>query len=269
LTAATRPAYRRRGDEGPRVVEWYRETIEETGRSGVLWMLIAFVVTFAATRFVTRRIRARPAPGDSDEPGLIGDIHIGGVHVHHQVWGILLILTSALLEFAYQPDTPWLEVLGALFGVGAALTLDEFALWLHLDDVYWSEEGRKSIDAVVIAACLGGVLLLGTAPFGVDDNVSGDGLAAAATTVAFAIALSMVALLKGKTLSGIVGLFLPFISLIAAIRLAKPESPWARWRYRSRPRKMERSERRFGAERQQRLDRLRDLVGGAPAPRQP
>jgi hypothetical protein len=150
------------------VIELYRETIEETGRSGVLWMLIAFVITFAITRWVTRRIRARPAAeeGEGDDGGLIGDIHIGGVHVHHQVWGILLILVAAVLEFAYQPDTPWLEVLGALFGVGAALALDEFALWVHLDDVYWSEEGRKSIDAVVIAACIGGVLLLGTAPFG-------------------------------------------------------------------------------------------------------
>jgi hypothetical protein len=251
------------------VVEWYRETIEETGRSPVLWMLIAFVVTFAATRFVTRRIRARPAAADGDEPGLLADVHIGGVHVHHQVWGILLILVSALLEFAYQPHTPWVEVLGALFGIGAALTLDEFALWLHLDDVYWSTEGRKSIDAVVIAACLGGVLLLGTAPFGVDENVSNDGLAAATVTVLVGIALSMLALVKGKTLSGIVGLFLPFVSLIAAIRLAKPGSPWARRRYRSRPRKRERAERRFGPERQQRLDRLRDLVGGAPEARGP
>ena len=98
------------------------------------------------------------------------------MHIHHQVWGILLILVAAVLEFAYQPDTPWLEVLGAVFGIGAALTLDEFALWVHLDDVYWSEEGRKSIDAIVVAACIGAVLLIGTAPFGVNDTVSQEGL---------------------------------------------------------------------------------------------
>jgi hypothetical protein len=214
---------------------------------------------------VTRRIRSRQAPED-DEPGLIGDIHIGGVHVHHQVWGILLILVAAVLEFAYQPDSPWLEVLGATFGVGAALTLDEFALWLHLDDVYWSTEGRKSIDAVVIAACIGGVLLIGTAPFGVDDTVSQQGLTAAAITVAFNIFWALVCVLKGKIAFGLIGLFFPVVSIVGALRLAKPDSPWARRRYARRPKKMARAQRRYGVERQQRLDRMRDLIGGAHGP---
>ena len=246
------------------MAEWYRETILETGRSGVLWMLIAFVLTFAATRFVTRRIRSRPAPAEDAEKGLIGDIHIGGVHVHHQVWGILLILVAAVFEFAYQPDSLWLEVLGAAFGAGAALALDEFALWLHMDDVYWSEEGRKSIDAVVIAVCVGAGLLLGTAPFGVDDAVSQEGLVSASVTVLINLGFALFAVLKGKLASGLIGLFLPLVSLVAAIRLAKPDSPWARRRYASRPRKMERAERRFGPERQERLNRLRDRLGGAP-----
>ena len=243
------------------MIEWYREAIVETGRSGVLWMLIAFVVTFAITRWVTRRIRSRQAP--EDEPGLIGDIHIGGVHVHHQVWGILLILVAAVLEFAYQPDSPWLEVLGATFGVGAALTLDEFALWLHLDDVYWSKEGRKSIDAVVVAACIGGVLLIGTAPFGDDDTVSQEWLTAAAIAVAFNIFWALVCVLKGKIAFGLIGLFFPVVSIVGALRLAKPDSPWARRRYASRPTKMALAQRRYGVERQERLDRMRDLIGGA------
>jgi hypothetical protein len=245
------------------VVEWYRETIQETGRSGVLWMLIAFVITFVITRQVTRHIRSRPASDDGENGGVVSDIHIGGVHVHHQVWGILLILISAVLEFAYQPDSPWLEVLGATFGVGAALTLDEFALWLHLDDVYWSDEGRKSIDAIVVAACIGAVLLLGTAPFGVDDTVSQSGLLATMIAVLFNIAWAMVCVLKGKIPFGLIGLFFPLVSIVGAIRLAKPDSPWARRRYRDRPKKMARAERRFGVERQERLDRLRDLLGGA------
>jgi hypothetical protein len=250
------------------VGEWYRETILETGRSGVLWMLIAFVITFAITRLVTRHIRSRPAD-EEEGGGVVSDIHIGGVHVHHQVWGILMILVSAVLEFSYQPDSPWLEVLAAVFGVGAALTLDEFALWLHLDDVYWSEEGRKSIDAVVIAACIGAVLVLGTAPFGVDDNVSGGGLTGAAIAVVIVVALTMVALAKGKLASGLVGLFVPVVSLVAAVRLAKPDSPWARRLYRTGSRRMQRSRRRFGEKRQERLDRLRDLVGGTPGARRP
>lgn len=250
------------------MTEWYRETVLETGRSGVLWMLIAFIITFAVTRWVTRRIRAGAKPAgpaaDDDEKGLIGDIHIGGVHIHHQVWGILLILVAAVLEFAYQPDSPWLEVFGVMFGIGAALALDEFALWVHMDDVYWSEEGRKSIDAVVIAACVGGVLLLGTTPFGVDDTVSQDGLWSVTITVVVSIAIAIVAVLKGKVVSGLIGLLLPFVSVVAALRLAKPNSPWARRRYAKSPKKLARAERRFGPERQERLDRLRDLLGGAP-----
>jgi hypothetical protein len=244
------------------VGEWYRETIQETGRSGVLWMLIAFVITFAVTRWITRRIRSRSA-AEGDEPGMVGDIHIGGVHVHHQVWGILLILVAAVLEFAYQPDTPWVEVLGATFGVGAALTLDEFALWVHLDDVYWSEEGRKSIDAVIVAACIGAALLIGTAPFGVDETVSGEGLLAVMIAVVFNILWAMVSVFKGKIAFGLIGLFFPAVSIVGAIRLAKPDSLWARKRYRTRPKKMGRSLHRYGERRQQRMDRIRDLLGGA------
>jgi hypothetical protein len=79
-------------------------------------------------------------------------VYIGGVHIHHQVWGILLVLITGLLEFRFRPHPPWQEVLAALFGAGAALMLDEFALSLYLKDVYWTKEGRKFIDAVMLAA---------------------------------------------------------------------------------------------------------------------
>jgi hypothetical protein len=246
------------------LIQWYRQTIEETGRSGVLWLLIAFVITFAATRTITRLIRTSSSkqrmPGE--KPGLIKDIHIGGVHVHHQVWGILMVLLAGLLEFAYTPGTPWLEILAAVFGVGAALTLDEFALWVHLDDVYWSKEGRKSVDAVIVAATLCAVLLLGTAPFGVDESTRQDGLGALAVWIAINLVLSVIALLKGKLATGLIGVFAPFVSLVGAIRLAKPGSPWARWRYAKRPRKLARAEGRFGERYQLRWDRIRDAIGG-------
>jgi hypothetical protein len=61
-------------------------------------------------------------------------------------------MVSGFLNFVLEPGSPGEEVLAALFGVGAGLTLDEFALWIHLEDVYWSSEGRSSIDAVVVAA---------------------------------------------------------------------------------------------------------------------
>ena len=132
-------------------MDWYQDSFVATGRSAALWALLGFLITFAVTRGITRRIRAKKAepPKDSGGGGF-SDIYIGGVHIHHQVWGILLVLVAGLLEFRFSPDAPWREVLAALFGVGAALTLDEFALWFHLDDVYWGEEGRKSIDAILI-----------------------------------------------------------------------------------------------------------------------
>jgi hypothetical protein len=151
--------------------------VVDTGRSAAVFALVGFVVTYGITRWITRTIRARNEnkPEDAGEAagGPVNDIYIGGVHIHHQVWGILLILTAGLLEFRFQPDAPWREVLAAAFGVGAALALDEFALWLHLEDVYWSEEGRKSIDAVMIATVFGLAMLVGTTPLGADGIVGG------------------------------------------------------------------------------------------------
>ncbi len=242
--------------------------VTESSRAPVLWMLVAFVVTFLVTRAITRHIRSRSAQPREDESGrsLIGDITIGGVHVHHQVWGILLVLVSALLFFAYQPDAPWAEVLGALFGVGAALTLDEFALWLHLDDVYWSREGRKSIDAVLLGATICALLLIGTSPVGTEGIEEGDvaGYAIFAVVLVINVVAALIAFVKGKLILGAVGLFVPTIAWVAAARLARPGSPWARWRYRDRPRKLERAARRFERY-DRRMDRLRDLLGGAPA----
>ncbi len=119
-------------------------------RVPMLWMLGAFVVTFLVTRFVTKAIRRGVGP--------FRDTTVGGVHVHHQVYGIFLMLGAGVAEFTYRPGPPWLEVLAALFGVGAALTLDEFALWLNLEDVYWTRKGRQSIDAAVL---FGSLLLIG------------------------------------------------------------------------------------------------------------
>ncbi|WP_225448060.1 hypothetical protein [Streptacidiphilus sp. P02-A3a] len=121
------------------------------------WMLLAFVVTFVLTRLITRLIRAGRGP--------FGNVEVGGTHVHHEVYGIMAMLVSGAVEFAYRPQTPGAQILGALFGAGAALTLDEFALWLHLEDVYWAREGRKSVDAVFVAAAAGLFLLIGGNPF--------------------------------------------------------------------------------------------------------
>ena len=180
--------------------DWYQTTIVAAGRAPALWLLVGFVLTYGTTRWVTLRIHARRESGAGDGNSRIKDLHIGGAHVHHQVWGILLVLLSGLLEFRFRPGSPWVEVLSVLFGVGAALALDEFALWLHLEDVYWSEEGRKSIDAVMLAAVVGLVLLVGSSPIGVDrETVATSGLWGTAVAIVVHIAYTIICLLKGRS----------------------------------------------------------------------
>jgi hypothetical protein len=113
---------------------------------------VAFLVTFAIVRGITHLIRAGIGP--------FHNVTSGGLHIHHLVWGILLLLVVGyvwLLEVGV--GSTWVASLTAIaFGIGAALTLDEFALWLNMQDVYWDRQGRESIDAVII---FGGLLSAG------------------------------------------------------------------------------------------------------------
>lgn len=96
------------------------------------------------------------------EPGRgpFHDISMGGRHIHHLVWGILLLLLVGyawLLQIGTGQGrgSRWCgRAMSFLYGLGAALTLDEFALWLNLRDVYWDREGRASIDAVLLFGSL-------------------------------------------------------------------------------------------------------------------
>ena len=204
---------------------WHQELIPlfSGRRSLTAWMVVAFLVTFLVTRAVTRAIRLGRGP--------FRDASVGGVHLHHEVYGIFLLLGAGTAEFTYRPDPPWAHVLATLFGVGAALTLDEFALWLHLDDVYWTREGRSSVDAVLVALVVGTLLLVGLNPFDADEAA---GEAVLAATVAVNLACAVVAILKGRVVLGVVGVFVPVLALVAARRRARPHSPWARRRYRHR-----------------------------------
>lgn len=239
--------------------DWYDDHVVDSGRSAALWMLIGFVLAYAVTRTITVHIRNSRAAGSSADGGPIKDVHIGGVHVHHQVWGILLVLIVGLLTFRFRPDSPWIEVLATLFGVGAALALDEFALWLHLEDVYWSDEGKKSIDAVMIATVFGLVLLTGTSPIGLGTESTGSGGWVLFVAVLVHVLICVVCLLKGKVVMGLVGLPAPAVSYVGAARLAKPESFWARRFYGER--RMERAVQRHARYEQRRLA-LRDRLSG-------
>jgi hypothetical protein len=155
-------------------------TMDTASTRAGLVVLGAFLASFLFIRTSARLMRSPKVPW---WPGSVKTE--GGLHVHHLVFGI-----------------------AAFFGIGAGLTLDEYALWLHLDDVYWAEEGRRSVDAVVI--------------------------------------------------------LLPVLSLVGAIRLAKPDSPWARRRYPSGSRKLARA-----ADRHERHTRryqsFQDRIAGSPA----
>ena len=217
-------------------------------------MLVAFVVTFLVTRYVTHMIRSGRGP--------FRDNTVGGLHVHHEVYGIFLLLSSGALEFAYRPDPPGGQILAALFGAGAALTLDEFALWLHLDDVYWGPEGRRSVDAVLVAVVVGGLMLVEAAPWDVDAS---DGETVVGVTLAVNLLFIVIALFKGRIILGILGFMVPLLAFVAAMRLARPRSPWARRFYKQGSRRRKRSERRFPAGTRHWWDPLVTMFAGRPA----
>ena len=228
-------------------------------------LLVGFIVTFLIARLNTRLTRAH---GRSHMR--IGSLVTpGGLHIHHSVFGIIGMVVAGILEFAVQPGSPWLEMLAFFFGCGAALTLDEFALILHLEDVYWTGEGRKSIDAVILGVTFITLLLTGLLPRTFSEL--GDYITVS-RWVLFVLILSgtifvVVSYLKGKLFVGTVGIFVPPVALVGALRLAKPSSPWARWQYRASPGKMERAARRdagFHQKWERRKHRIWDVIGGKP-----
>src|SRR5436309_13850572 len=106
------------------------------GRGPAFLVLLAFLLAFGFIRTSARLMRS---PKVSWWPGSVTTE--SGLHLHHLVWGIVLLLVTGFLSFVTSSKSPWDELLAGLFGVGAGLTLDEFALWIHLRDVYCGEEG--------------------------------------------------------------------------------------------------------------------------------
>lgn len=219
------------------------------GRLPLAWCLLGFCLTFLVTRTIVRYIRRHAdsaAPRRWWQPRNIGH---GTTHIHHMVIGVVLVLVSGvtMITLAVDGGVPEFTVAAVFFGIGAALVLDEFALILHLSDVYWSEDGRTSVDAVFAAVAVAGLLILGFNPLSFFDITiwRNEHTVVARTMVvglaALTLALALVVLLKGKVWTGLVGMFVTPLLVVGAIRLSRPHAPWARWRYSSRPRKMHRA----------------------------
>ncbi len=231
--------------------------LDERGQRSGFVLLAAFLISFLFIRTSSRLIRS---PRVTWWPGSVKTS--SGLHLHHLVWGIVLLIATGFLGFALTPRSPWDEILAGGFGVGIGLTLDEFALWIYLRDVYWAEEGRASLDAVVVAAALGGLVVLGIAPFDLPND--GSSVTALAVSVLIVTLLSAWAILKGRSFLGLIGVFIPLASIVGVSRLAAPGSPWARRFYRADGRKLSRSQARFERAKARRR-RWADAVAGPPS----
>jgi hypothetical protein len=216
-----------------RFIPGYTEHIYDAGKEPLFALLVSFLIAFTLTRGYTRLARRRGW----------GSGNVGGVHLHHVVPGMILVLIAGLLSFTTYVNNEVVYTLAAIvFGAGAALVLDEFALIFHLKDVYWSTEGRASVDATIIGVLITGLLLVTSSPFQLDnDEDPGSPKGIAFSIIAVNLFLAAATLLKGKIFTGISGIFIPLVALVGAIRLAKPYSPWAHRLYEPDRAKSERS----------------------------
>ncbi|MEV0324458.1 hypothetical protein ACIBKX_02370 [Streptomyces sp. NPDC050658] len=243
------------------MADWWTRNITEPGKLPLLLALLSFVLTFLVTRTITRLIRAGKGP--------FRNISSGDVHIHHVVPGIFLMLIGGFWAVAAGRHSGGPAIAAVVFGVGAGLVLDEFALILYLDDVYWSEQGRKSVEVVMLTAALVVLVLTGFTPFGVNDLTADErtNRAALALNVGVNCCFAVVALAKGKLRTALIGIVIPLVALVGAVRLARPGSAWARRFYRNRHRARARAglrayrhDRRWAGPRR----RFQDLIGGKP-----
>ena len=124
------------------LLDGYRTHIIAAHKQPLFLLLAGFIISFLGIRFSVRMIRAKVRWWP-------GNITPGGLHIHHMVFGLGFLLLAGIGVFATNGGHPWIDWFGLSFGIGCGLVLDEFALILHLDDVYWGEQGRKSVDAVI------------------------------------------------------------------------------------------------------------------------
>ncbi|MFD5180604.1 hypothetical protein ACFWM1_32680 [Nocardia sp. NPDC058379] len=247
---------------------WLEDEVIAHGRLPLLCFLLGFILGFVVIRISVRMIRAKVRWWP-------GNVTAGDTHIHHMVFGVITVLLTGIGLIATAEDSTQVtsSVLAALFGIGAALVLDEFALIFYLRDVYWEEQGRTSVDAVFVALAVTGLLLLGVQPqtfLDYDDFRQSRGIGvrlAVLGTLLLNLGLAAIVIVKGKIWTGLFGMFFTPLLLIGAIRLSRPGAPWARWRYGERPKTMARA-----IAREQRYRRpvirakifIQDLIAGKP-----
>ncbi len=247
------------------MTSWWHRDVIAPGKLPLILCFLAFVVTFVATRTITRMIRNGRGP-------FRNQVTAAGTHIHHAVPGIILLITGAFTAIGGPTSLGWMSFAAVAVGTGTSLVLDEFALILHLQDVYWSGEGQLSVEAVSLTAACLGLALAGFSPFDVKDADAIEvSLRLTATgLLSFDGVLAVICVLKGKYRTALFGLFLPPVGLFGALRLARPSSVWARHRYRAR--RMERATRRAAAF-DRRLAPLQsaweDFAGGKPSQANP
>jgi hypothetical protein len=236
--------------------------LEDRHEQAVFLVLVGFLGSFAFIRMSTRIIRSKRIswwPGNIESES--------GVHVHHLVFGIVTMMVAGTLGFVADGRTPFTEICAFGFGIGIGLTIDEFALWVHLEDVYWTREGRSSIDATVIAAAVMLLVVLGANPLAIDGGSPGVVIGSILAT-ALVFFMVTVCFLKGRVMHSVVGFFIFPIAIYGASRIGKPDSAWARRRYgERRPRKQAKAEGRFPPDRRTERfkEAFRDVVGGKPS----
>jgi hypothetical protein len=262
------------------ITDFWEDQLVSNSRQGLFLVLVGFLCSFGFIRLSTRLMRSPRVPW---WPGSV--VSDSGVHLHHLVFGIMLMGISGTLGFWFFDSGIWMELSALLFGIGIGLTIDEFALFIYLDDVYWSAEGRSSIDATVLAVAAMMLLLLGVDPIELESSNAGaivfntvvgikpvifDTSSAAATVISVSVLLSvlgfaLVCFAKQRLAHGTVGFFLTPVAIYGTLRLAKPKSPWARRFYGQRdPDKQAKAEQRFRADRRTETfkERFRDAIGG-------
>jgi hypothetical protein len=219
------------------VASAYSDAIVDTGRETQFLFFVAFLASFSFIRTSAHMIRAQVSWWP-------GNVEVGGTHIHHLVWGILLLLIFGWVGVAVHPGDPWRDIAAVFFGIGTGLTLDEFALWLNLKDVYWSQQGRRSIDAVIVAIALTGMVLVGFRGW-IDaaTQVEDAAFAVVGAVGAVGIGLAFVNAAKEKFGMALIGIAVPLVGLVGAVRLGKPHSVWAHLFYKHHQK--ERSEERF------------------------